>query len=290
MRPPIQKSAIPEARTYLMQDLNEAYFDPNWHFHEEYQLVVVLKGTGTRFVGDNIKHFEAGDMVFTGPNLPHVWRSDDIYFENHELLTRCVVIYFSERFMGQAFLKKEEMANLRELFSRANRGLEVVGRTRDVIQGKMLDMLEQDGFDGVLSLLQILNMISKSGEVKYINKTGYLNTVTSSDSERMRAVHNFVLNNYKGNILLEDAASLANLSPTSFSRYFKARTNKTFSDFVTELRIGQACKLLLNDDMAITQIAFECGYQTLSHFNRKFKDMTGTSPMKYKKAYSSLTS
>ncbi len=288
MKQPIQKSAIPESKTFLIQELKDAYFDPNWHFHREYQLFVVLKGSGTRFVGNNISHFEAGDMVFTGSNLPHVWRSDEIYFENHDLQTHGIVIYFSDNFMGDAFLNKEEMSGIRELFLRANRGLEVAGHTKDFILKKMKSLLKLDGFDGVLTLLQTLNILANSTEVKYINKAGYLNTVTDSDSERMRKVHDFIPNNYRGNILLNDAASLANLSPTSFSRYFKARTNKTFSDFVTELRIGQACKLLLNKDASITQIAYECGYQTLSHFNRKFKEMTGTNPMNYKKAYSSL--
>ncbi|MDN5202350.1 AraC family transcriptional regulator [Fulvivirgaceae bacterium BMA10] len=149
-------------------------------------------------------------------------------------------------------------------------------------------MLEQQGFDGVLSLLQILNALASSEEVKYINKAGYLNTITDSDSERMRSVHAYVMNNYKGTVLLKEAASLANLSPTSFSRYFKAHANKTFSDFVTELRIGQACKLLLDNDFSIAQIAFECGYRTLSHFNRKFRELTGTNPIKYRKAYSQI--
>ncbi len=290
MKSPILKSAIPESKTFIMHELIEPYFDPHWHFHEECQLFVVLEGTGTRFVGDNISHFGPGDMVFTGANLPHIWRSDEAYFENPELLTRGIVVYFSDKFMGNSFLQKEEMNKLKELLEKAKRGLQIVGHTRDFVASQMKKMIHQSGFDGVLSLLQILHKIAESSDdVKCINQSGYLNTVTASDSERMQAVHDYILNNYKGNIRLEDAAELASLSPTSFSRYFKTRTNKTFSDFVTELRIGQACKLLLNDDHAVTRIAFECGYKTLSHFNRKFKDLTGTTPLQYKKAYREMT-
>lgn len=288
MKQAIRKSPIPDSKTFLIHELIDPYFDPDWHFHQEYQLVVVLEGTGTRFVGDNISHFESGDMVFTGSNLPHVWRNDEQYFQNLGLMTHCIVIYFSAEFMGEAFLNKDEMISIRELMNRANRGLEITGSTRDEVREKMKIMLKQKRFNGVLSLLQILNILASSDEVKYINKEGYLNTVTSSDSERMRAVHAYVLNNFKGDIQLEEAASLANLSPTSFSRYFKARANKTFSDFVAELRIGLACKLLLNGDTSIVQIAYECGYKTLSNFNRKFKELIGISPLKYKKAYSQI--
>ena len=289
MKQAIRKSPIPASKTFLIRELIEPHFDPNWHFHLEYQLVVVLEGTGTRFVGDNISHFESGDMVFTGSNVPHVWRNDEEYFQNLGLITHCIVIYFSPDFMKETFLNKEEMIMIRDLMHRANRGLEIAGDTRDTVCEMMKSMLTADGFNGVLLLLQILNILATSSDINYINKDGYLNTVTDSDSERMRKVHSYLLNNYKGDIHLEEAASIANLSPTSFSRYFKARANKTFSDFVSELRVSLACKLLLNTDMSIAQLAFECGYKTLSNFNRKFKELTGTSPLKYKKAYSNIS-
>ncbi|MFY0652702.1 MAG: AraC family transcriptional regulator [Cyclobacteriaceae bacterium] len=288
MKEAIRKSPIPESRTFLIHELKEPFFDPNWHFHVEYQIAMVLEGEGTRFVGDNISHFEAGDLVFTGSNVPHVWRNDEQYFQNLGLMTHVIVIYFSPDFMGESFLNKQEMNGIHELMQKANLGLEVAGKTRDTIREIMKGMLHQEQFDGVLSLLQILNILSGSKDVKYINKEGYMNTVSDADSERMRLVHAYVLNNFKSDIKLETAASLANLSPTSFSRYFKARANKTFSDFVAELRISLACKLLLNDDHTIVQIAYECGYKTLSHFNRKFKQLTGTSPLKYRKAYNKL--
>ena len=100
MKEAIRKSPIPESKSYLIHDLIEPHFDPNWHFHIEHQLVVVMEGTGTRFVGDNISHFEAGDMVFAGSNLPHVWRNDEEYFQNLGLRTRVIVIYFSPDFYG----------------------------------------------------------------------------------------------------------------------------------------------------------------------------------------------
>lgn len=288
MKQAIRKLPIPNSKSYRMQNLIAPYFDPYWHFHQEHQLVVVMKGTGTRFVGDDISHFESGDMVLTGANLPHVWRNDEEYFQNLDLETHCIVIYFSPDFMGDSFLAKDEMGTISELLTRANRGLEIVGETRDRIREMMKDMLNQKGFDGVISLLQILNILSTSNQLKFINKKGYLNTVSDSDSKRMSAIHSYILNHYKSAIRLEDVANLANLSPTSFSRYFKAHTNKTFSDFVAELRVSQACKLLHKDDLSIIQIAHECGYRTLSNFNKKFKEITGSNPLKYRKKYQNM--
>jgi len=288
MKQAIRKLPIPNSKSYRMLNLIAPNFDPHWHFHQEYQLVVVMKGTGTRFIGDDISHFESGDMVLTGSNLPHVWRNDEEYFQNHGLETHCIVIYFSINFMGDGFLSKDEMATISELLLKANRGLEVNNETRDCIQQKMVTMLNQNGFDGVLSLLQILNTLSTSNELTYINKKGYLNTVSNSDSKRMSTIHSYILNNYKSDIRINDVANLANLSPTSFSRYFKAHTNKTFSDFVAELRISMACKLLHRNDFSILQIAHECGYKTLSNFNKKFKEITDSNPLKYRKKYQNI--
>jgi len=288
MKQAIKKSPISRAKCYRMNNLEAPHFDPHWHFHQEYQLVVVLKGSGTRFIGNDIRHFESGDMVLTGANLPHVWRNDEEYFQNLGLKTRCVVIYFSLDFMGDGFLSKDEMEGISNLLEKANRGLEVTNETRDSIQEMMVSMLKQNGFDGVLSLLQILNKLANSDQLKYINKKGYLNKVSDSDSKRMSAIHSFILNNYRGTIRLNDVAQLANLSPTSFSRYFKVHTNKTFSDFVAELRISTACKLLHRNDLSIIQIAHECGYKTLSNFNKKFKEITDSNPLNYRKKYEKI--
>jgi len=288
MKQAIRKLPISGSRSYAIHDLVAPHFDPHWHFHQEYQLVIVLEGTGTRFIGDDISHFEAGDMVLTGSNLPHLWRNDEGYFQNLGLSTRCIVIYFSIDFMEGAFLCKDEMNNIRMLLERSHRGLEIEGETRNTVKKIMLNMLAQKGFDGVLSLLQILNILS-SKPLRFINKEGYLNTITDSDSKRMRAIHSYILDNFKEDIRLEEVAARANLSPTSFSRYFKSHTNKTFTNFVAELRIGTACKLLQSNDMSILGIAHECGYKTISNFNKKFKELMNDNPLRYRKKYQKIT-
>eukprot|EP01136_Pigoraptor_vietnamica_P029661 Opistho-1_new@88011 len=140
-----------------MKELKEPYFDPNWHFHPHYQLFVVLEGTGTRFIGDNIKHFEAGDMVFVGPDLPHLWRSDEIYFQgNPELKTHGIVVYFTEDFLGKDFFEKYEMTKLKHFFLNASRGLEISGELHDKILIFMKELLPLQGFEGILKLSHVL--------------------------------------------------------------------------------------------------------------------------------------
>ena len=288
MKSAIRKSPISASKCFKIEEIIAPHFDPNWHFHPEYQIAAVFEGTGTRFVGNDISHFKAGDTVLTGANLPHVWRSDEKYFEHMNLSTRVIVIYFSLDFMGEHFLGKDEMGNLNQLLAQANRGLEIKGETKTKVRAIMKDMLHQQGFESVLSLLKILHLLSSSKELKFINKEGYINSVSTSDSKRMQMVHAYILDHYKSDIKIDDVAALANLAPTSFSRYFKTRTNKTFSNFISELRISLACKLLQNKDQSILQIAHTCGYNTLSNFNRKFKDITGENPQKYRSRFRSI--
>lgn len=286
MRSTVKKFSIPDTDTFVVRDLQEPYFDPSWHAHPDYQLFIVLEGTGTRFIGDHVKPFQPGDMVFTGPNLPHLWRSDDAYFkEDSGLRTRGVVVYFHQDFLGELLLQKKEMVKVRQLFENALRGLEILGDTNKKIARHMLSLLNLDGFPSVLQLLEIINLLAHTTDYRIISGTGYTNQINEADTERMNQVHDYVMRNFKQTIRLEEAATLANMTPSSFSRYFKTRANKTFSAFVSDIRIGHARKLLQDDRLSIAQISYECGFKTLSNFNKQFRDITHKTPSEYKREY-----
>lgn len=287
MKLPLQKSPIPATHAFVAKMLQAPYFDPNWHFHPEYQLFVVLQGTGTRFIGDHVKAFKSGDVVFTGPNLPHLWRSDPEYFEGHkELLAQGVVIYFHESFLGKSFLEKEETIRLKQLFMKVFRGMEITGNTAVRVTTMMKELLQLEGFDRILQLLNILNVLANTTDYELLSSAGYRNSLKESDTERMNKVHAYVMKNFRNRISLEEVAAIAYMTPSSFSRYFKTHANKTFSEFVTEIRIGHACKLLIEKKINISQACYESGFQTLSNFNRQFKSITLRSPLEYKKEYS----
>jgi len=286
MKAALQKSPIPDNHAFVVKDLQDPHFDPNWHFHPEYQLFVVLKGSGTRFVGDHVEAFREGDMVFTGPNLPHLWRSDDAYFEGRkDLGTQGIVVYFHEDFLHNALLHTEEAIKVRKLLEKANRGLHFTGSTADTIRKKMLELLSMHGFESVIHLLKILNTLSVSREYRLLSSAGYTNLLKEGDTEKMNKVHAYVMKNFKSKISLEEVAALANMTPTSFSRYFKTHANKTFSSFLSEIRVGYACKLLIEEKMNVAQACYASGFFTLSNFNKQFRDITGKSPVAYRKEY-----
>ncbi|GAB2545672.1 AraC family transcriptional regulator [Spirosoma aerophilum] len=290
MKQPLRKDLEPVAASFIVKELVESHFDPNWHFHPQYQLFLVEEGTGTRFIGDSIKPFGPGDLVFLGPNLPHLWRSDQIFFDRQSTLkTRGIVVYFTENFLGNDFFEKQEMAHLRQLLDQARQGLEWTGSTRSHAEAGLKELNKQSiGFDRVIRLLTLLNDLSRATDFRYLTSPGYTNTVKPTETDRMQLVHDYVLGHFPDDLSLDTIADLAGMTSPAFCRYFKTRANKTFSEFVSEVRIGHACKLLMDGKLNITQISFESGFRTLSNFNRQFKDITGQTPSAYVKTYKQL--
>ena len=286
----ITKSAIPEFRAFVIKKLTAPYFDPTFHLHPEFQLSFVMKGEGTRFVGDNIKSFKDGDMVLTGPNLPHVWRSDNKYFEkNSQLSTAVIVIYFHDHFMGETLHRKEEMESINRLFQRSERGLEICGATRVTIGKMMQNLLTLKGLESVIQLLKILDVLTKSSECNFITHHRLVSSNTEAETNRMNKVYGYVMKNFKQKIRLDEVAGMVNMTRTSFCRFFKSRVNKSFSDFLKEIRIEYACKLLQEEKMNIDSIGYECGFQTLSNFNKQFKNVMDKQPHCYRKEYQEVS-
>ena len=286
MKPLLEKSIENLNQSYLVKTLKEPFFDPNWHFHPHYQLFTVIKGTGTRFIGDDIRHFNVGDTVFLAPNMPHLWRSDREYFEkDSQLMTEGIVVYFKEDFLGSEFFEKSEMYDIKTLLKKSERGLDLTGQLKEELVDDLKNLPVDSGFQGIIKILSILDKLSKSTDYQYIASTTYSNTHKISETERMRLVHEYVLKHFKENINLSTVASLSNMTDAAFCRYFKSRTNKTFSDFVKEIRIGNACKMLQDENKSISQTCYESGYNTVSNFNNQFKSLKGVSPKQYQKLY-----
>jgi len=285
----LHKSEIPLSRIFAIRRLKEHHFDPVWHAHSEFQLFVVLEGTGTRFIGDSIKNFRPGELVFTGPHLPHLWRSDDIYFEkNAPLQTDGIVIYFSERFLGDHIMDKEEMAMLRKLFAKSMRGLEFYGQKKLAAVNMMHQLLDMQGVKSVILFLELLDLLAGAKEYHYISSKSYKDVFNESEKDRLNIVYEYVLKNFRQKILLEELAGLLHMTPTSFSRYFTMKNNKPFSKFVSEIRIKHACKLLTETNSPVEDICYECGFNTPSNFNKQFKDIMLKKPTDYKKEFLSI--
>lgn len=286
MRYAVQKSPISESQLFEIKHLSESHFDPNWHFHSEFQLFTVLQGRGTRFVGDHVSPFKENDLVFTGPNLPHLWQSDPEYFSSsRQLWTEGIVIYFQENVFGNDFLKKHEAFKLRQLFARSNRGIQFTGSTAERARKLMQEMVHSQDLDRVIKFLALLDLLINCTDYNLLASEGYANQLEEAESDRMSRVHAYVLKNFREKISLEDVASIANMSATSFSRYFKIHANKTFSDFLTEIRIGYACKQLTSKNASVAEACYESGFNTLSNFNRQFRRYMHYSPLQYRKKF-----
>jgi AraC-like DNA-binding protein len=287
----IPKSAIPESRAFVIKQINAPYFDPTFHLHPEFQLSFVVKGEGTRFIGDNMKSFKDGDLVLTGPNLPHVWRSDNKYFEKKsQLSTTVIVIYFHDYFLGEGLHLKEEMEDISRLFQKALRGLEITGKTKIIVCEMMKKLLGLKSMDSIIQLLSILNVLAKSNDCHFITHNHHVSLNTEAEANRMNKVYGYVMKNFRHKINLAEVADIVNMTDTSFSRYFKSRANKSFSDFLKEVRVEYACKLLKEEKMNIDRIGYECGFQTLSNFNKQFKTVMGKQPHCYRNDYLQVTS
>jgi AraC-like DNA-binding protein len=224
--------------------------------------------------------------VFTGPNLPHLWRNDQEYFEkDSQLMTRGIVVYFPEDFLGNHLIEKEEFEELNNLLMRGSLGLEVIGKTNELIKIKLIDLVKKKGLERIIGLLQILVLMARSNEVSSIVQAGYTNVNKESEKNRVSRVYEFVMDHFQQDIKQEEVASLINMTSSSFSRYFKSRMNKSFSDFLSEVRISHACKLLPSENLNISEVSYESGFNTLSNFNRQFKERMGMTPKKYKKDF-----
>lgn len=286
MKPALHKSAIPDTHIFVVKDLREKHFDPVWHAHSEYQLFVVLDGSGTRFIGDSIRSFKPGELILTGPNLPHLWRSNEMYFKkNSQLRTRGIVIYFNENFLGEHTIEKTEMLRLKLLFNKSMRGLEFYGQNKLTVIELMKELLELEGVRGLIHLLRILDVLANTKEYHYISSTHYDDRFNEHETDRLNTVYEYIIKNYRNKIPLEEMAGLLHMTPTSFSRYFAMKNNKPYSRFIAEIRVKHACELLTETDMSVAEICYECGFNTLSNFNKQFKDIMSKRPTEYKKEF-----
>ncbi|MGK2861625.1 MAG: AraC family transcriptional regulator, partial [Chitinophagaceae bacterium] len=252
-----------------------------------YQLFMVLKGSGTRFIGDSVRPYKEGDISLTGPDLPHLWRSDqEASPQGEQSWSEGVVVYFHQDILGENFMKKEEALKLQLLFKKSIRGLDIRGAAAVTTRKMMLRLLKSRGFDSVLELLGLLNFLSKADDLEILASPGYTNTLKEGDTQRMSTVYAYVMKHFKHKMAVSELAALTNMTETSFSRYFKVHANKTFSEFVSEIRIGHACKLLIEKKLNVSQTCYASGFQTLSNFNRQFRAITGKTPLSYKREFS----
>ena len=282
----IEKTEISPGQNSLISVIRreEAFFQSPFHSHPELELVYVTESYGKRIIGNSVEQFEAGDMVFLGSDIPHVWLNDEMYYRGiPKLKAKSIVVYFNKDIFGSLFYELKEANKVGILFNQATRGLSITGKTNKLIAQKLAALLKKKDFDIIVGLFDILSVLSNSKDISFINNEAYTPVDDNSKTDRLSAVFKHVKENYQQDISLTNIAKLANLTPPSFCRLFKVRTKKHFVEYLNEVRVSNACKLLMETDKGISAIAYECGYKTVSNFNKLFKKITGVTPKEYKK-------
>ena len=247
-----------------------------WHYHVELELVYIVRSEGTRFIGDNIDRFQAGELMLIGSNLPHMYQNDSSYFDrNSEKRAEAFAVHFNPEFLKTSFANIPELLGFHNLIEKAKLGLKFSGKTVDKVGPKIQSLEKMNDLQRMLGFLDILSDLCSDTHATTIASPGFVNHFEQAGDLKLDKVYDYVMTHFQEDINVDDIADLVSMNKSSFCRYFKRTTQKTFTEFLNEIRIGFACKMLVERQMGILEISYYCGYNNISHFNRQFKKKMG---------------
>lgn len=251
--------------------------------HVNFEIALLENCTGKRFIGDHIEDFEGPELVLLGGYLPHCWQ----YYQaiDQMIQPQAIVIHFFPDFLGKELLEKPEAKELNELFTKAAKGVLFSGQTLQRAKMVMQQMLFEKGLGRAALMLRLLDILTQSTTARILSSPYYNTVATSTEAQKINKVFDYIFRNFKEDISLQDVASIIPMSTAAFCRFFKQKTNRTLTDFVKEVRIGHAAKLLLEGVHNVTEACFESGYNNISNFNKHFKRIKGLSPRDFIKQY-----
>lgn len=270
----LENVAPQSGASFLCRRRRDRGFGFAWHFHPEFELTLILHSRGRRFVGDSVEPYADGDLVLLGPHLPHTWASDPARSGLHEALF-C-------QFRGDLAPATPEFRAVRRLLERASRGLRFPGRG---LASRLKELERSSGAARYLGLLGFLDRLARERRAVPLASRAYSAAPREAGSERIERVCRALNERFTEGVTLPEAAALAHLSIPAFTRAFKRATGKTLVGYLTELRIGRACRELIENTRSVSDIAFDSGFQNLSHFNRRFLALKGASPREFRRQY-----
>ena len=281
---PFYQILIPASdQSFIFYEEELPHFIVPWHYHHEIEILLVLKSTGTSYIGDSINAFGADDVCLIGENLPHWWKSDNEYLlKGSNLNMKAHVIQFRKEIFESQFMPLPEMAPVRQLIERAQRGIRFLGKSRTKIGRMIQKIFREEGLKRIAGLLLLLEMMANEKEFEYLASVNFSKKLHNSDFQRFNKIHEYLIRHFSEPLRLEDVAAKAHMAPTAFCRYFKKRTGKNFSGFLNEFRVGHAKRMLAESKIKIAIIAQECGFNNLSNFNEQFKKITKITPKEYR--------
>jgi AraC-like DNA-binding protein len=285
MKPKLLKVPKTPAHSFSVREDRNPFINNRWHYHAEVELIFFHQGSGTQFVGDHIQRFQPGDIILVGSNLPHYWRYDNAHFSEEGQPVHSTVIHFSENFWGAPFLELPETKPIRHLLDKARRGILASTKEEGRIAGLVEKIRTAEGVNRIVALIECLSAFAGSDHLQVLSSIGFRPDFSESENDRINAIYDYTFRHFNKQIYLDQVAAVAGLVPNSFCRYFKSRTGKTYTQFLTEIRVGHACKLLIDNRVSIKQLCYESGFNNFTCFHKNFRMITGKSPQLYMKEH-----
>jgi AraC-like DNA-binding protein len=257
-----------------------------WHHHPEYELVLIVKGKGKRMVGDNVSRFNKNDLIFLGPYLPHQWLCDkDLHNASGLPQDEAFVIQFSYDFLGNKFFEIPEHTSLKRFLLESTRGYEFFGESKNKIISILHEMMSMNDSQRIYALFRIFEVLSSTNEYDYLANPGTNDKYFFEGEEEMKVAMRYILENFQKKIQIKDLLEITNMSYAAFYSSFKKSYTMPFKDYLLNVRIGYACKLLTEKSMNISEVAYSSGFENLANFNRQFKRIKGTTPKQFQKHF-----
>lgn len=278
---------IPEVKLFREPDKSFIYYHEKkaftpWHHHAEYEFALIIKGSGVRMIGDHIDRFSSKDLVLVGPDLPHEWECDQEWFDGSEnFLGEAIALQFSRDFLGRQFYELAENTSLYRCLEKSKLGCQFYGKTKARIIEKILTMMETDGPVRLYKLLSIFGIIACSDEYRTLASPLFLEHYHENNNEPLNKTVQYIHQNFQRKIKTEELLELSNMSNTTFFENFKRTYRMSYKKYLLHLRLGYACRLLSDESLNISRVAFESGFDNLSNFNRQFKQLKGCTPREY---------
>ncbi|MGZ3813309.1 MAG: AraC family transcriptional regulator [Mucilaginibacter sp.] len=270
--------------SFLIRKFGKTAFDAPYHFHDEYELTYILHGEGKRYVGSHMEDFSSGDLVLLGSNLPHCWKLETNE-QDHDAAS-AIVIQFSANFLGDDFFNKDELQGIKRLLQKSGSGISFNDATRSSVNRSMKQLAEEkSNFKMLISLLEILQRLAISNEYILLDQQRSVAEQSRAEQERINPVFAYLVENFRGQVSLDEASSIAHMTPNAFCKYFKKITRKTFMETVIEYRLNYATQQLVQTDKPISEISFDSGFGDVSHFYKMFKHKMSQSPLNYRKNF-----
>ncbi len=255
-----------------------------WHYHQEYELSFITEGSGKRIVGDSVEEFHPGDLIFIGPRIPHVWFSESPMLKQHSGRTlESVYLLFNQDILPDGLTSLPEFSHVNRALRLSERGIRITGDTLNQVSRIMLQLPYLSGMKRLMFFYEIMDIIGCSTSFQFLASKSYVRSKFETANTRVKGIHEFLMKNYQEEINLEEIAEIVHMAPASTCRFFKSSTGLTIFEYLNKIKIDYACKLLLNTEMNIVDISYDCGFNNLSHFNKQFRKFMGQTPTQFRK-------